>query len=126
MDKLDNAKIFLIRKSIQMDSRITKEKILPGIKDGLIKDIGIYVRKHNQMPTMDDAMERYKGNAYFVDTIGMIGITIGEMEDMTKELLGQKIKGKKPNDQETMKKFTARSAPCPCGSGKKFKRCCGE
>ena len=126
MDKLDNAKTFLIRKAIQMDSRITKEKVLPGIKDGLIKDIGIYVRKNNKMPAMDDIMGKYKESEYFIDTIGMLGITIGEMEDMTKELLGQKIKGKKPNEQETMKKFTARSAPCPCGSGKKFKRCCGS
>ena len=126
MDKIDNAKIFMIRKAIQMDSRITKDKVLTGIKDGLIKDIGIYVRKHSQMPSLDDIMAKYRESEYFIDTMKMLGITIGEMEDMTKELLGQKIKGKKPNEQETMKKFTARSAPCPCGSGKKFKRCCGQ
>ena len=33
------------------------------------------------------------------------------------DIVSQKQKEKYPG--------TARSAPCPCGSGKKYKRCCG-
>ena len=32
---------------------------------------------------------------------------------------------KKDNYKKTIDKKISRNEPCPCGSGKKFKRCCG-
>jgi uncharacterized protein YchJ len=29
-------------------------------------------------------------------------------------------------DRQKLFKTTKRNAPCPCGSGKKFKKCCGS
>ena len=32
---------------------------------------------------------------------------------------------KKENYKKTIDKKISRNEPCPCGSGKKYKRCCG-
>ena len=127
MDKLDNAKILMIRQAIRMDKRITKDKLIPGITDGLIKDIAKYVRKNNKMPSVEDIMERYSSNDYFVETIGMVGIKIEEMNDITSELLGfniNKYENVLPSPVATEK--IGRNDACPCGSSKKYKKCCGK
>jgi len=127
MDKLDNAKILMIRQAIRMDKRITKEKLIPGITDGLIKDIAKYVRKNNKMPSVEDVMARYSSNDYFVETMGMVGITIAEMNDITSELLGSNIsKYEDILPSPTAAEKTGRNEPCTCGSGKKYKKCCGK
>jgi uncharacterized protein YecA (UPF0149 family) len=126
MDKLDNAKIFLIRKSIErFPDKVTKQSMMPGIKDGLFKDIAKYVRKHSQMPTLEDIIGRYRDSEYFVDTIKMVGITIEEMEAITKDLLGMNIEGYQEPERSTIPRI-GRNEPCPCGSKLKYKKCCGK
>jgi uncharacterized protein YecA (UPF0149 family) len=126
MEKLDNAKIFLIRKSIQrFPNKVTKQSMIPGIKDGLFKDIAKYVKKHNQMPTLEDIIARYRDSEYFVDTIKMVNITIDEMVDITKDLLGMNIEGYQEPERPSLPKV-GRNDPCPCGSKLKYKKCCGK
>ena len=126
MDKLDNAKIFLIRQSIQkFPDKVTKQSMMPGIKDGLFKDIAKYVRKHSTMPTLEDIIARYRDSEYFVDTMKMVNITIDEMEAVVKDLLGMNIEGYQEPERPLVS-HVGRNDPCPCGSKLKYKKCCGK
>jgi hypothetical protein len=41
-------------------------------------------------------------------------------------MLGQFKAGTKPKEMPKVAPVTARNVPCPCGSGLKYKRCCGQ
>jgi preprotein translocase subunit SecA len=44
-------------------------------------------------------------------------------QNMQKEVQNIEIKSE---DEEKFEKKVARNEPCPCGSGKKYKQCCGK
>ncbi len=45
--------------------------------------------------------------------------------DVLKEQIASEIETSKANFPPPPEHLTARNAPCPCGSGEKYKRCCG-
>jgi hypothetical protein len=49
-----------------------------------------------------------------------------EVEPLASELVASPSKEKYPRRTGDPYPGTPRSAPCPCGSGKKYKRCCGK
>ncbi len=50
------------------------------------------------------------------------------LQEYAKTLWGQKVEGMKKGifDFNTRRKKVGRNEPCPCGSGKKYKKCCGK
>lgn len=58
---------------------------------------------------------------------------IAELEEEKYEMIGDTIEElewwgafREPRQQEVVKKKkVGRNEPCPCGSGKKYKKCCG-
>ena len=50
-------------------------------------------------------------------------------KELTPEERAEQAKKKKPQVQQTIvntEKQIGRNDPCPCGSGKKYKNCCGR
>ncbi len=45
---------------------------------------------------------------------------------VTREIASGETPGDKPKKEPAKSKKIGRNAPCPCGSGKKYKRCCGR
>jgi len=45
---------------------------------------------------------------------------------VTREISSGETPGDKPKKEPVKKEKIGRNAPCPCGSGKKYKRCCGR
>jgi preprotein translocase subunit SecA len=51
--------------------------------------------------------------------IGGAGLPLGEMSNIAAMLRGRSASSSVTNQK------VGRNEPCPCGSGKKFKKCCG-
>ena len=58
------------------------------------------------------------------------GPTLEELTKKLREEVGTSIKAREERaakaEKEKMFKNVGRNDPCPCGSGKKFKKCCGK
>ncbi len=109
---------------------------------------GIGLRGYNQK----DPLVEYKKESYnlFVElvnrikheaikTLHMVQLRNEEEEEQIRRLeeelakMDQEIKSQatfshaqEPDTQESSRKKVARNEPCPCGSGKKYKHCCGK
>jgi len=66
------------------------------------------------------ARKRINSN-WFKNVFDKVGITD---EDIKKVILD--IQEVKPVEEKNEEPKTGRNEPCPCGSGKKFKKCCGK
>ena len=52
---------------------------------------------------------------------------LGDMREMLAEIIEEDLEDHRPeNAQVRKKRKIGRNEPCPCGSGKKYKRCCGR
>ena len=74
------------------------------------------VRMKREVDVLGDGKVLREKQAF---TFGEKGMPLEEFQDFEKELRH----GRKP---ETKPGKVGRNSPCPCGSGKKYKRCCGR
>ena len=51
--------------------------------------------------------------------------TLEEWDDIYSEKQRKEIRDKWRDDKQAVSTKIGRNSPCPCGSGKKYKRCCG-
>jgi preprotein translocase subunit SecA len=104
---------------------------------------GIRLRAYNQKdPLVEYKKESYNLFGEFINeikyntikTLQIIQFKLESAEDEAKRAaeqlaMEQKLKeaGRIFNNQdEIVEKKVARNDPCPCGSGKKYKQCCGK
>ena len=102
---------------------------------------GIGLRGYNQK----DPLVEYKKESYnmFIDLISNIKTEIiktlfaiqlrsAEEEEAEREAMQKRLKEEEKNmrsnfdETPVVEKKIARNEPCPCGSGKKYKQCCGK
>ena len=88
-----------------------KEAFKKGIVDETILDLKFVDQKLAQSEEKVIAELQDKRNGYIVDTIEEMEWWAGFLEPPQKQVINKKKVG--------------RNEPCPCGSGKKYKKCCG-
>ena len=59
------------------------------------------------------------------DVVAKLEGTSRTLSKVLEEFEQRKVKGKIPNS-DAIPRPTARNGPCPCGSSRKFKKCCGN
>ncbi len=80
-----------------------------------------YVKRDSDIEQeLKNARERINGAKQFKSAFESIGVTD---DDLRKVL--QNIKDSKPEQYVRSEPKVGRNEPCPCGSGKKYKYCCG-
>lgn len=95
---------------------ISKEDFLAQLKEAWRP----HVRKNTPIEDeVKSAMQRIQGSV-FASAFKTVGVT----EDDIRTLL-EEIRSEKP-EPVTVEPRVGRNDPCPCGSGNKYKRCCGK
>lgn len=108
----------LVEKSASKLARnISREDFLSQLKEAWRSK----VKKHT--PIEDElaaATERIERSGSFKIAFDTVGITENDIRTILEEIRKEKVD---PIRYQTAK--VGRNQPCPCGSGKKYKRCCG-
>lgn len=113
----------LVSVSADMSADELKSEIEEAFK-GILADnriIGLDSYHKSLKNSHDEAVQALKKNRHYAlidDTIGELSqwVSFGEEKPSSKSV----VVNKKPEP----KKKIGRNEPCPCGSGKKFKKCC--
>lgn len=102
-------------KALEVASGIDKESFLTELADQWYDHVGKHADVEQEVVK---ARERIKKSG-FEAVFDKVGITDDDLREVIKDI--QEVKP----EQATVAKVS-RNAPCPCGSGKKYKRCCGS
>jgi len=123
----NKAQLFILRKAIE-SGQFTKEQALQSSFQGMEQKVVSWIKKGKEI-TVDAIMEDIdsKSNATFMELMSEIEVTrenfIEMAEHFAKEETITEIKTKLEEMGSTK---VGRNDPCPCGSGKKYKKCCGR
>ena len=108
----------------QIENKATKMASFVG-KDEFLKELKYkwwpYIRKHSD-PDLEvkKARERISKSGPFKKTFEVVGVTDEDLREVIEQ-----IQREKPEQVEVEEKVhIGRNEPCPCGSGKKYKKCC--
>jgi len=104
-------------RAAELAKGVPKEQFLRQLKDAWRP----YVKK--QTPIEDElaaATDRISSSA-FKNAFAAVGVTDEDVRTILEEIREEKTD---PVRYEHAK--VGRNEPCPCGSGKKYKRCCGQ
>ena len=92
-----------------------------AILKGLSEDGGLFVP--DQIPVLDVPMEQLAQMSYQEVAYEVMSRFL---TDFTEEELKKFYKEQKESTTIRKPKKIGRNDPCPCGSGKKYKKCCGR
>ena len=92
-----------------------------AILKGLSEDGGLFVP--DQIPVLDVPMEQLAQMSYQEVAYEVMSRFL---TDFTEEELKKFYKEQKESTTIRKPKKIGRNDPCPCGSGKKYKKCCGK
>jgi len=78
---------------------------------------------------LEDVMDTRTGNLFTPEQVAAMAAGRGALNETARRRLDEDMKFFKLCDQEPTQKQVergriGRNEPCPCGSGRKFKRCC--
>ena len=100
----------------KMAGVIEKDDFLKQLRDSWYP----FVKKNSDITTeVKKARERISKSEPFKKAFEVVGITDEDLENIIKD-----IQAKKPEQIEEETPKVGRNDPCPCGSGKKYKKCC--
>lgn len=103
-------------------------KIVPEDFFGSLEDYEVGLREHPCSPRGWTVEDTAKELEKWFDYEEKYGLAAGFEEDSWDEALDPELNGP-PEPSETIRydsPHVGRNEPCPCGSGKKFKKCCGR
>lgn len=100
----------------QVAKKVPKEDFLSQLKAAWAPTIG---KNSNTESEVETALDRIKKSGY-EDVFKTVGITREDIKQVIEEIKNEK---EQPIRNEVPK--IGRNEPCPCGSGKKYKYCCG-
>lgn len=104
------------RSAAKLAENIDKEDFLLQLKDAWFP----YVKKHTPIEVELQAAQDRIRKSPFRKSFETVGITNGDIQKVLEEIRDEKVD---PHKLEGPK--IGRNEPCPCGSGKKYKKCCG-
>jgi len=96
---------------------INKDDFLRQLKDAWRPHVKKYTPIEDELAA---AMRRIKGSG-FQKAFNTIGVTESEILTVLEE-----IRGEKTDPVRVVDRKVGRNDPCPCGSGLKYKKCCGR
>jgi preprotein translocase subunit SecA len=111
-DKLGTNKIL----ANQLAKRLPKDDFLAELKSAWTPVIG---KNTDVDAEVGKAQERIKKSGY-ESVFKSAGITTDDLKTVIKE-----IQSEKSTPEVRSEPKIGRNEPCPCGSGKKYKKCCG-
>lgn len=111
------AKMTLLRKTIDTMGMTLKPKMLESIEDGMKSRKKATLKKHGYLTT-NYLMEEIKKDIEFQEQMARLNITLEDMDNIARRIVVEHEKG--PATFQSV----GRNDPCPCGSGKKYKKCC--
>ncbi len=94
------------------------EDVVRSFQDGLVDTF--FVKPQHVRGAMDQGKERTLARSREFRSYRLVEDTIGEMERWAC------FRPKTDEDTKKRKHKIGRNLPCPCGSGKKYKKCCGK
>ena len=102
----------------RLAENIDKESFLEQLKDAWYP----HVKKNSDLDEeVKKARYRIDNSRGFKAAFDKVGVTDEELKDIIKE-----IQDSKPEQLVNTEPKVGRNEPCPCGSGKKYKKCCGN
>jgi len=104
------------KKATKMAGAIDKEDFLRQLESAWYP----YVGKHSSIEgEVEKARGRISKSGAFSKTFDVVGVTDEDLRTII-----ENIQAKKPEQEVTTGPKVGRNEPCPCGSGKKYKKCC--
>ena len=115
----NKAQIAVLKKAID-DGAFTKESALVGIRNGM-KDRIKVLTKEGKPINFQTLTEEIRADKPFLEQFERLEIFMKDFEDIAEKFA-------EPGMIEVVRSEmkTGRNDPCPCGSGKKYKKCCGR
>lgn len=101
----------------KLATNVSKEDFLRQLKDAWR---GCVKKNTSIEDELAAAMDRIEKSG-FKSAFDTVGVTEDDIRTILEEIREEKVD---PVKYEQAK--VGRNAPCPCGSGKKYKRCCGK
>jgi SEC-C motif-containing protein len=93
-----------------------------GLEDDELEWTGLQIHGHKQL---DPAQATVTFTAFFKTPDGTPGTLKEESRFLFEQGRWWYVDGEVPKQQPERRQKIGRNDPCPCGSGKKYKRCCG-
>jgi uncharacterized protein YecA (UPF0149 family) len=107
----------LVKAAPHIAGKIDKESFIEQLRQAWYP----YVKKGSDLEEeLAKARERIDTSGPFKAAFDRVGLTDDDLRDVLKS-----IQDDKPLQRRT-EKPVGRNEPCPCGSGKKYKKCCGK
>lgn len=132
MPKLDKQKVTGVRsRAMQaMKDAISGKPIEEGVRavigqkifEVLSKDVPEALKKGL---TVEQKIEKLHNDKVFMKLARAAGLTDGDISGSVKGIADDYYARKEKVDDAGKVGKVGRNEPCPCGSGKKYKRCCG-
>ncbi|RBP40629.1 SEC-C metal-binding domain-containing protein [Garciella nitratireducens] len=98
---------------------------LDGINESLVEPLDIESLEKNSMVEIEIDFEKLLYNMYAVPAEWLY--SLAEWENIFDGEKRKEIEKQQKRDKILVKgPKIGRNAPCPCGSGKKYKKCCGQ
>ena len=96
---------------------------MDGINSSLVKEYDLDKLKDSTDITLEVNFEKLYYN--MLDAKAKWLSSLNEWEGIFTEEKRNSIRDKWRKDKQAVSEKIERNAPCPCGSGKKYKKCCG-
>lgn len=96
---------------------------MDGINTSLVKEYDVKKLKESSDISLKVDLEKLYYN--MIDAKAKWLYTLPEWDDLLTEDKRSSIQDKWRKDKQAVSTKIERNAPCPCGSGKKYKKCCG-
>lgn len=114
MGKLLNKKVEKTANSLAKE--ISKEDFLAELR---VKWWHLVKRTADTEEEIKKARLRIEGSKHFKGTFDIVGITDEDLRAVIED-----IKARKPEQTVLKEAPVGRNSPCPCGSNRKYKKCC--
>lgn len=106
------------KRAAKLAKNISKEDFLKQLKEQWRP----YVKKHAPIEEeLAAATGRINSSGEFKKAFEAVGITETDIQQVLEEIREEKVDPYKRPEAKV-----GRNDPCPCGSGKKYKKCCGK
>lgn len=97
---------------------------MDGINSSLVKEYDLEKLKESTLVSLKVDFDKLYYN--MLEAKAKWLYTLSEWNNIFSEDKRRQIRDKWRTDKQAVSKKIERNAPCPCGSGKKYKKCCGQ
>jgi len=114
-------------RNLMKNGMLTADEVAKKIAEASEKDMKKQVRvavKEGRAITEGDLTRTLDDDPDFMELCKEVGLSRGFFEGLAENVMADSKKEEGGNNER--KVVIGRNQPCPCGSGRKYKRCCGK